>query len=56
MKRAMRYNWCIIAIVGLFLLAACSGMKPYEPTAASEIPEGPGLLSGKDGEFTIYRK
>lgn len=49
-------RWTVLAIAGIFLLSACAGIKPYEPTAAGEIPPGPGLLSGKDGEFTIFRK
>lgn len=36
-------------------VAACSAAEPFEYTPASEIPPGPGLLSGADGEFVIYR-
>lgn len=39
------------------LLSACASIEPMAyPPAADEIPPGPGLFSGPDGEFTIYRK
>ena len=41
------------------LLAACSGIeiKPGEVShARREVPPGPGLLSGSDGEFVIFRQ
>ena len=40
------------------LLSACSGveMKPGDqPRNAREIREGPGMLTGADGEFVIFR-
>lgn len=40
------------------LLAACSGveMKPGQKShARRQIPPGPGILSGPQGEFVIYR-
>ena len=37
------------------LLAACANVTPVDYTAIDEIPPGPGLLSGEDGEFTLYR-
>lgn len=36
-------------------LAACSLGEPAEYTAIDEIPSGPGLLTGAEGEFTLYR-
>ncbi len=36
-------------------LAACSLGEPVDYTPIDEIPPGPGLLSGEDGEFTLYR-
>jgi len=49
-----------LAVAGMlamgFGLAACS-MQPAEfPTPQSEMGTGPGLLSGKSGEFTVYRQ
>ena len=45
----------IFAVTGvmLFLLGACAELKPLEYTEIHEIPPGPGLLSGEDGEFVI---
>jgi hypothetical protein len=40
--------------MALIVLVGCAG-KPIEYDAADEIPTGPGVLSGKDGEFTLYR-
>ena len=47
-----------VAVLACLLLAACAGveMKPGQKShARREIPPGPGLLSGKQGEFVIYR-
>ena len=35
-------------------LAACAGAKPFEYHPIDEIPEGPGLVTGEDGEWVIY--
>ncbi len=35
-------------------LAACAQVKPFEYTEIHEIPPGPGLVSGEDGEFVLY--
>ncbi len=35
-------------------LAACAGAKPFEYHPIHEIPEGPGLFTGEDGEWVIY--
>lgn len=41
----------------LMLLSACAGGEPREPTkVVDEIPEGPGVFSGEDGEFVLYRR
>jgi hypothetical protein len=41
----------------LLALSACATGEPREPTkAVDEIPDGPGLFSGEDGEFVIYRR
>ena len=44
---------CVAAFAAA--LAACSMGKSVDYTAIDEIPPGPGLLSGEDGEFTLYR-
>ncbi len=43
-----------LAVGVLLLLGACADMKPFEFTEIHEIPPGPGLLSGEDGEFIIF--
>ena len=32
-------------------LAACADYKPFQPPNNSAIPEGPGLLTGSEGEW-----
>ena len=36
-------------------LAACADYKPFQPPNSSAIPEGPGLLSGEEGEWVLFR-
>lgn len=44
-------------VLGLGLaLAACESYEPYEYHPSSGIPKGPGIISGDDGEFVIYRE
>ena len=39
-------------LIGCALLAGCSAQPvPYHP--GTEIPNGPGLLSGEDGAFVL---
>ncbi|MFZ2100009.1 MAG: hypothetical protein WAU86_05545 [Oricola sp.] len=48
--------WLTIALC--LLTAACAGveMKPgSKPMARREIPPGPGLLTGSQGEFVLFR-
>lgn len=42
-------------VLTLVVAATGCGMQPYEAPNNREIPAGPGILSGKDGEFVIYR-
>ena len=35
------------------MLFGCGG-KSFEYHSGNEIPEGPGVISGEDGEFTVY--
>ena len=46
----------LLAVAGgmLLLLGACAEMKPLDYTEIHEIPPGPGLLSGEDGEFVLF--
>lgn len=48
----------LITLFAGLLLTACAGVeiKPGEKShARREIPPGPGVLTGQQGEFTIYR-
>jgi hypothetical protein len=57
MRNSMTTNTRLkILLIGfaLIVLVGCAG-QPLEYDAADEIPSGPGVLSGKDGEFTLYR-
>jgi hypothetical protein len=45
----------MLAVGAALWLAACAA-EPFDYTPADEIPPGPGLLSGADGEFVIYRR
>ena len=41
-----------LLLVSILLLAACAAEPvPYHP--GTEIPQGPGLLSGPTGEFVL---
>lgn len=42
--------------IALLALAACAAGEPLEATRIDDIPPGPGLLTGEDGEFVIYRR
>ncbi len=51
-KNIIRIAVCLMSI-SLLALPGCGG-KPFHYNTPSEIPEGPGVFSGKDGEFTLY--
>ena len=36
-------------------LVACADYKPFQPPNNSAIPEGPGLLTGAEGEWVLFR-
>lgn len=49
-----------LGVLGLafFVLAGCSGVemkKGEKKRAGRDTPHGPGVLSGKDGEFVLFR-
>jgi hypothetical protein len=48
--------WRVIVVTAILTVAGCSGMKPYDPPDNRDNPPGRGVLSGKDGDFVIYRK
>ncbi len=52
--RALRRWLVLVWLSGV--LAACSGVQPFAYTEVHELPPGPGLFSGEDGEFVLYRR
>ena len=47
-------RWLALLLCGLGL-AACAG-EPFDYVPGDAIRPGPGLFSGEDGEFVIYRR
>lgn len=47
--------WLFASFRAILLAMACAEVKPLEYTEIHEIQPGPGLLSGEDGEFVLYR-
>ena len=54
MPRRMTRVMCFIVVLAATSLVACGG-QPLRYTPVDEVPEGPGLFTGEDGEITIYR-
>ena len=52
--RGPRLATVALALALALALAACAGAKPFEYHPIDEIPEGPGLFTGEDGEWVIY--
>lgn len=52
-SKPMRRLFILSVVAGM--LSACSGVEPFDYTEVHEIPPGPGLISGEDGEFELYR-
>jgi hypothetical protein len=49
----------VAAILACLVLAACDGVeiKPGETSHnRRDIPPGPGLVSGEQGEFVLFRR
>ena len=46
-----------IVFIALISLGGCStSPEPFEYQSNRELKKGPGVVSGEDGVFTIYRK
>ena len=46
---------CLLFFCAIVLAAMTGcGSQAYQYRSENEIPEGPGVFSGKDGEFTVY--
>ena len=55
MRKFMAASWMTLLIsLALVAILGCNA-KPYDyqPTAG-EMKQGPGLLTGEDGELTVY--
>ena len=51
--------WWLVALALIpssVLLTGCGGRPMRFPTPASEIGQQPGLLSGEEGAFVLYRE
>ena len=56
MKCLARMTFKLCLVVATLLLFGCGGgSQSFEYHAADDPPPGPGLFSGPDGTFTIYR-
>ncbi len=42
--------------LGAAQLSACTDYKPFRAPDNSGIPEGPGLFTGPEGEWVLFRK
>ncbi len=51
-----RFIRIVLLTVAVGLTAACGEITPVDYTPIDEIKQGPGLFSGEDGEFTLYRR
>ncbi|MDE0726496.1 MAG: hypothetical protein VCF08_06055 [Alphaproteobacteria bacterium] len=51
-----RIGAAAIFLAFALLLTSCGKAKPFDYTETGEIPAGPGLFSGKDGKFSVFRK
>lgn len=46
-------NLTVLAALSLALGGCITGAKPFAYTPISEIPPGPGLLTGEDGNYSV---
>lgn len=49
-------NLALILLLLLVLAGCAASSSNYTYQANQEVPEGKGLFSGEDGEFTLYKK
>ena len=56
MKRSIA-SCMLLAFILLAFIGGCStAPKPFDYQSDNALKKGPGLFSGEDGAFTIYRK
>ena len=51
----MRLAAQLLATFALAALLAGCGATPFEPPMPDRIPEGPGLLTGESGAYSLKR-
>ena len=52
----MKISMPILALLIPVMLVGCGRYEAFEYVEPTDIPKGPGLLTGSSGEFVIYRK
>ncbi len=46
----------VLVMAVAFFATACAEVEDFDYTPIGDIPPGPGMVSGDEGEFVIYRK
>ena len=54
MTRRLYSSPILLAAALLVALSACGNVKPIDYTEPHDIQPGPGLFSGKDGDFVLF--
>lgn len=49
-------RWHLTIVLPALLIASCADVEPFEPPVAGEMNPEPGLFSGPDGQFVLYRR
>lgn len=49
-------GWRLLQIAACLVGLAACGFQPMPIPTSGEIPPGPGVLTGKSGEFVLYGK
>lgn len=44
-----------VLLAAALLLAGCASYEPFDVGKPGDIKSGPGLLSGSEGRFVLYR-
>lgn len=48
--------YLLLALLASLFLIGCANYKGEKVTETGDIPPGPGLFTGPEGEYTIYKK
>ncbi len=52
----MKTRLGLALVFAAFALAACGRVETFDYHPPSEIPPGPGIVTGEQGSYTIYRR